>query len=138
MLAVLRSAEPAFARVLALVVMPDHVHALVTPHPGVTARQLAVAWRGMAARRLLATSTRTPPIWQRGYFDRWKRTPAAVARCIRYVADNPRRRWPGLDHYDGLWIAPPARTEGGPGTPCARTTAEGPPSGRSLGDHDDR
>jgi REP element-mobilizing transposase RayT len=111
-LQVLLSAEPRFAHVLALVVMPDHVHALVTPNAGVTARRLAVGWRGVAAHRLLAASSRRPPIWQRGYFDRWKRTPQEIATCIRYVADNPRRRWPGLDHYEAMWIAPPARPEG--------------------------
>ncbi|MGB7212624.1 MAG: hypothetical protein WBC97_08345 [Gemmatimonadales bacterium] len=109
---VIRGTPHCFGAVLAVVVMPDHVHALVTPAPGVTGRRLAVAWRGIAAGRLLSGSGRTRPIWQRGYFDRWKRTPGEIVCCIRYVESNPRRRWPGLDRYDGLWIGRGGELEG--------------------------
>src|SRR5689334_20780781 len=68
---VIRSCEPTFADLLAAVVMDDHAHVLVRPRPGTTGRRLAVAWKGMSAQQLVRGHGRTPPIWQREYFDRW-------------------------------------------------------------------
>lgn len=101
-LGVIRTCEPRFAVLLAAVVMDDHVHALVKPEEGVTARKLVIAWKGMAAHRLCDTSQRRPPIWQRAYFDRWLEDPDRIEACIQYIIDNPKLRWPAVTDYP--WI----------------------------------
>lgn len=104
-LAIVRSCEPQFANLHAVVVMDDHVHALATPKPGSTAYRLAKAWKGMAAQRLVKVYGRHTPVWQRNYFDRWIDNAAQFEACVRYILQNPERRWPEVEEYRWLHIA---------------------------------
>lgn len=99
---VIRTGQPRFATLLAVVVMDDHVHALVRPEPGSTAQRLTIAWKGMAAHRLCREFGRVGPVWQRAHFDRWMRTPEHTQACRAYVIENPARRWPDLIDYP--WV----------------------------------
>ena len=99
---VIQSCEPAFAELLAAVVMDDHVHVLVRPRIGTTGRRLVRALKGMSAQRLVKEHARRPPIWQREYFDRWMDSPDQTTACLAYIERNPGRRWPDITGYP--WV----------------------------------
>ena len=101
-LEVVRSCEPSFAELLAVVVMDDHVHALARPRPGTTGARLATAWKGISAHRLCTEHGRVGPVWQRAYFDRWMRSAEHTGACRAYIEANPRRRWPDIGSYH--WV----------------------------------
>ena len=90
--------------IIAGVVMDDHVHALVHPHPGVTSMSLAATWKSVSSHRLCGRSGRVAPLWQRGTYQRWMRSPAQTALCATYIQNNPRRRGPGVVTYP--WLLP--------------------------------
>ena len=96
---VIRTSEPLFAKLVAAVVMDDHVHVLARPESGTTGRRLARAWKGMSAQRLVKEQARATPVWQRDYFDRWMHSPQQTAACVSYIQRNPIRRWPQVMDY---------------------------------------
>lgn len=101
-LAVIRRSDPTQCGLLAVVVMDDHVHALLRPAGGTTGKYLASAWKSISSHELCGTGPRRAPLWQRNYFDRWMRSEDQIRRCAEYIATNPRRRWPGLGTYPHL------------------------------------
>jgi REP element-mobilizing transposase RayT len=103
-LEVIRSCEPAFAELLAAVVMDDHAHALARPLAGTAGRRLAVAWKGMSAQRLVKEQGRRAPIWQREYFDRWMDSSEQAKACVAYIQRNPVRRWPDIEEYSWMYV----------------------------------
>jgi REP element-mobilizing transposase RayT len=101
-LEIVKGSDPEFASVVAAVAMDDHIHVLVTPNEGVRARQLVLAWKGISAHRLCGPGLRRPPLWQRAYFDRWLDEARGKEACVRYILDDPRRRWPSVTGYE--WV----------------------------------
>lgn len=87
----------------ALVVMNDHVHVLVTPHPGTPLERLVQGWKAFAADQLRQNG-RSAPCWQREYHDRLVRNRTEFQQKLCYIARNPRRRWPDCDSYPWLWL----------------------------------
>lgn len=67
------------------VVMPDHVHLLITPAPDVSLEKAIQYVRGGFSFRLKSKF----PVWERGHFG--KRVPdrAAYEACVRYIHLNP-------------------------------------------------
>lgn len=116
-LAIIAHDDGRLGRVLAAVVMDDHVHALITLFPTASARQAAQAWKSVSSHAMTREYGRRGPVWQRGYFDRWMLDQGRIGACARYIWMNPQRRWPGLDRYPwmlgnidaGSSVAPPAR-----------------------------
>jgi putative transposase len=73
----------------AAVVMPNHVHAVLSFQPGFALPDVVKSIKGASAlsvNRLLGRSGR---LWQPDYFDRVVRDAAHLERCIRYVHWNP-------------------------------------------------
>ena len=98
----LRRYEPLHWRLNAAVVMDDHVHVIVTPAPGRSITLIVQAWKATSSSALRQFG-RAAPIWQRGYHDRIVR-PSEFEQTIRYVASNPRTRWPALVDYPWLFV----------------------------------
>jgi putative transposase len=69
----------------AVVIMPDHVHALITPATDVALEKAIQLMKGGFSFRLKSRSE----IWARGHFD--KRVPdrAAYDACVTYIHRNP-------------------------------------------------
>ena len=105
-LAVISRSLPTQCAPLAVVVMDDHVHALIRPAAGVTGRYLASAWKSISAHEFCRSGVRQAPLWQRNYFDRWMSSEEQTYRCAEYVLTNPARRWAGCTDYAHL-IRPP-------------------------------
>ena len=73
------------------VVMPNHVHAVVTPLPGFLLSAILHSWKSFTAKeanKLLPEKT-TREFWQRESYDHWCRDEAEVVRCVGYVEANP-------------------------------------------------
>lgn len=101
-MASIRRCEPDYAELIAAVVMDDHAHVLVRPGPGVSAKRLASAWKGLTAHGFCGPGGRHAPVWQREYFDRWMSSPEQAEACRRYIVENPTRRWPEVTKYQ--WV----------------------------------
>jgi len=84
----------------AFVVMPNHVHLLITP-----ARPLCeiTRWiKGTSARRANEFLRRTgSPFWQDESFDHWARNGAEFERIQDYIWNNPVKA--GLAEHPGEW-----------------------------------
>jgi REP element-mobilizing transposase RayT len=75
-------------RLLAWVVMPNHVHVLVeiwqTPQS-----QLIKDWKGFSARRINRVLGRSGKLWQDDYWDRYIRDEEHFRKVIHYIETNP-------------------------------------------------
>ncbi|MCK6491288.1 MAG: transposase, partial [Planctomycetes bacterium] len=69
---------------LAWVVMPNHVHALIRQHPGGVLASIVRSWKVVSAKRLGGGR-----LWQRDYWDRYIRDERHFQRCIAYIHANP-------------------------------------------------
>jgi REP element-mobilizing transposase RayT len=84
------------------VIMPNHVHALITPRV-----QLPVLLRSLKgftayrANRILGRAGQ--PFWQQETFDRWARDYEQFVRMRRYIADNPVKAHLALRAEDWPW-----------------------------------
>ncbi|MCC5807418.1 MAG: transposase [Opitutales bacterium] len=71
------------------VLMPNHLHALIdTTQDAAPMKAVWRAWKGRTAREANRLLGRTGPFWQRDWFDRWMRDPAAP-RVVDYIRNNP-------------------------------------------------
>lgn len=69
----------------AYVVMPDHVHALITPAPDVSLEKAIQLMKGGFSFRLKSRSE----VWERGHFDKRVSDRNAYAACLNYIHHNP-------------------------------------------------
>jgi REP element-mobilizing transposase RayT len=88
----------------AWVVMPNHIHAVLWPHPGHTFSKILHSWKSFTAtqaNRILARAGQ--PFWQKESYDHWIRDDAERVRLAAYVEDNPVKAGlcPRPEHW--LW-----------------------------------
>lgn len=81
--------DPNPCRFHALVVMPNHVHALFSLSAGPPLPRVVASWKGVTARRLNQECHRSGSLWQKDYFDRLIRDDDHFHRCVRYIRNNP-------------------------------------------------
>ncbi len=87
---------------LAWVIMPNHIHALVEMVPGWPLGCLVKSWKAFSAARINRVLGRSGGLWQPDYFDRRIRGDAHLAAAVRYIEENPvtaglvprRQDWP--------------------------------------------
>jgi REP element-mobilizing transposase RayT len=94
--------------------MPDHVH-LVTGRFRLSVEQTVVQLKAVATRRLIeegfhpfadlaVPGERPPKCWCRGEWSAFLSDPADIARCIRYVENNPVKD--GLPRQTWSFVTP--------------------------------
>ncbi|MHB8381756.1 MAG: REP-associated tyrosine transposase [Candidatus Binataceae bacterium] len=79
-------------RMLAWVVMPNHVHALFQPMEGFSVATIVAAWKKFTARKICdARLDRRAgdPVWHREYWDRYIRSQRHLEQAIEYIHLNP-------------------------------------------------
>ena len=81
-------------RLLAWVVMPNHVHVLFELVEGWTIAKIVAAWKKFTARRICddqRDSGGRPggPVWHREYWDRYIRDERHFKRAVEYIDSNP-------------------------------------------------
>ena len=93
------------------VAMPNHVHVVVTPFPGIALSSVLHSWKSFTAKeanKLLVEKT-TRAFWQKESFDHWCREAEEVLRCVRYVEGNPVKANLCRDAEDWPWSSAYAR-----------------------------
>ncbi len=86
------------------VVMNDHVHVIVCPNDGYTLEGLCHSWKSFTAREFQQKFGRVGHIWQSESFDRIIRNEGEYFGKLMYILNNPRKRWPDLQHYKWAWV----------------------------------
>ncbi len=78
-------------KLIAWVVMPNHVHAVVELHPDVPLGKLMHSWKGYVACMANRILNRTGQFWMDEYHDRKVRDDTHLNNAIRYIEYNPVR-----------------------------------------------
>ena len=91
------------AETLAFVIMPDHLHWLMTLGHSRTLSQVLQSVKTLSAKRV------GRPIWQGGFHDRALRREEDLQATARYVVANPLRaglvkRVGDYPHWDAIWL----------------------------------
>jgi len=104
-------------RLLAWVIMPNHVHVLIEPLPGFSVARILQSWKSWTARRINLMMSAAPEdpecragarrsqgrpsqgrpsrgrrsraLWQRDYWDRFIRNERHLVTAIQYIEENP-------------------------------------------------
>ncbi len=69
--------------------MPDHIHLLVLPALGDTISALMQELKHATARCINTARRRNGTVWQKGFFDRFMRTPKEFSKKLEYLHLNP-------------------------------------------------
>lgn len=73
------------------IVMPNHVHVVVSPYHGWRLSQIVASWKKFTARRINESTGRTGHVWQKEYFDHVVRNINELDRINAYIERNPER-----------------------------------------------
>lgn len=76
-------------RLLAWVVMPNHVHLILEVHDGYPLSKLMFYLKGSTARETNRKLGRSGSFWQKEYFDRVIRDETHFRRAVEYIHFNP-------------------------------------------------
>jgi putative DNA methylase len=76
-------------RLIAWVVMPNHVHLLIEPLLEQRLADLVHAWKSFTAKEINRLLGRTGSLWQREYWDRYIRDMEHLQSTIAYIHTNP-------------------------------------------------
>ncbi|MCC6698291.1 MAG: transposase [Candidatus Hydrogenedentes bacterium] len=74
------------------VVMPNHVHALVTPIGGHTLSSIVKSWKSYSAKAINRRRGSSGALWQKESFDHIVRSPVSLERFREYIRNNPKPR----------------------------------------------
>lgn len=70
-------------------IMPNHVHALVTPSPAITLSALLHTWKSFSAKQANRVLGRSGQFWMQEYFDRYIRDERHFVSVVEYIYNNP-------------------------------------------------
>lgn len=73
------------------VIMPNHVHVLVTPNEGLLLDEILHVWKSFTSHAINRHLGRHGQLWQRESFDHIVRSSAHLERFRRYIRDNPAK-----------------------------------------------
>jgi REP element-mobilizing transposase RayT len=76
-------------RLHAWVIMPNHVHVLITPAGDHTLSAIMHSWKSFTAKSANALLGANGAFWAQEYFDRAIRDDAHYANAVEYIAMNP-------------------------------------------------
>jgi REP element-mobilizing transposase RayT len=93
-------------RLLAYVVMNDHVHVVVRPLPEFDMSKLLHTWKSFTANRINELRGRSGALWLDERYDHLIRDEPEFVQKVDYTITNPVRRWPGIKDYQWVgWFA---------------------------------
>lgn len=76
-------------RMIAWVIMPNHVHVLIEMLEGYALSDIVHSWKSYTAKEANRILGRTGQFWFREYFDRYIRDERHFANTIQYIHNNP-------------------------------------------------
>ena len=86
----LRHDDGAKYRLKDFVVMPNHVHVLVTLSGEQTLSETVQEWKSVSAHRINKALGRKGEFWQKEYFDHIVRSPEQLAKFRSYIKNHPQ------------------------------------------------
>jgi putative transposase len=86
---ILSCRERGFYKLHAFVIMPDHLHALLTPGEQTTVEKAMQMIKGGSSYRIKAGLGSSFPIWHSGFHDHWIRDEGEYRTKFVYIAANP-------------------------------------------------
>ncbi len=89
-------------------VMPNHVHAAFTPHPGFQVQKILGTWKRYSGRRVNALLGKSGEFWQEESYDHLIRNAADFDHAVRYILRNPVAA--GLHDWPWVYLAPALRS----------------------------
>jgi len=91
----------------AVVVMPDHVHLLLRPLPGIELSRIMKGIKGVSARLINQARQTAGQVWQDESWDRIVRDYAEFEEKLTYMADNPIKAGlvRALEEWDAWYCA---------------------------------
>ena len=95
---------PAYYQLLAVVVMPDHVHILLRPAEGIDLSRVTKGIKGASARVINRARGTRGSLWQDESWDRLVRDEEELRADLRYIFENPARA--GLVSWDDPSLYP--------------------------------
>jgi putative transposase len=87
------------------VIMPNHVHVLMSLAPGESLSRIVAGWKRFSATRINKARGTSGAFWQKDYFDRLLRDWQHFSNVARYIRRNPQRAKLSSAHYS-LYEAP--------------------------------
>jgi len=87
----IRSGHDKFYRLVAVQVMPDHVHFVLKPEPGYDLKRIMKGIKGVSARKINQNRKSHGSIWMTDYFDRIVRSQSDLEEKLNYMYENPVR-----------------------------------------------
>ena len=73
------------------VIMPNHVHLLMSPAAGESLSRIVADWKRFSATRIHKADGTSGSLWQKDYFDRLIRDWDHFINVTRYIRRNPRK-----------------------------------------------
>jgi len=86
---ILSCRDRGFYKVHAFVLMPDHLHVLLTPGATTTVEKAMQMIKGGSSHRMSLERPNKFPIWHTGFHDRWMRDAEEYRGSKRYIEQNP-------------------------------------------------
>lgn len=87
----IKSGDPKFYRLWAVVVMPDHVHLLFRPNPGIALPRVMKGIKGVSAKLVNNLRQTCGSLWQDESYDRIMRDADEAMEKAQYLLNNPVR-----------------------------------------------
>ena len=100
------------------VLMPDHVHLILTPGLDISMERAVQFVKGGSARRISQTLNYRLPVWQRGYTDHRIRDAQDYENHRQYIEENPVKAGLALSAKEYPWCSA-----------CGRFPIDEPPQG---------
>jgi REP element-mobilizing transposase RayT len=98
------------ADIVAVVVMPDHVHMIFFPLPSEPLKRIHFLAeilgpiKGAAVHRINKATERSGPLWQEESFDHVLRSEESLVERVDYILANPIRRGLARTVFDYKWL----------------------------------
>jgi len=84
------------------VVMPNHVHVLVTPMNGCKLPEILHSWKSFSSNKINKYLNRKGQLWQHESYDHIVRSPEQLARIQQYITDNPKKAGITVTHASNI------------------------------------
>jgi REP element-mobilizing transposase RayT len=89
-------------RLLAYVVIDDHVHVIFQPVGLHRPAEIVHSWKSYSSKEINKLRGRSGTFWQKSYWDYIIRNEQQLYEKLNNILNNPQKRWPEVKHYP--WV----------------------------------
>jgi len=100
---ILECRERGFYKLHGFVIMPDHLHALLTPGVETSLEKAMQMIKGGSAYQIKKELSYQFPIWYVGFHDRWMRDQREYQSRLQYILENPVAAKLAQDSTEYAW-----------------------------------